>query len=190
MTLREKIYELINISDAEWTIYEKGLSRKAILKRSSLVTIGQPANHVFFVESGLLRTSVIRSEGQDKTLFFNQKGDFICDYEHFLRGLPSRFSIEAIEDSVVWLMPLSTLQAGFYQLKEGEKLGRLIAEHNLFLLSERLADGYLHSPAQRYEKFCLDYPDLLHRIPLHLIASYLNITAVHLSRLRKKNASH
>jgi CRP/FNR family transcriptional regulator, anaerobic regulatory protein len=49
-----------------------------------------------------------------------------------------------------------------------------------------LSSFILDSPEERYRKFEDMHGDLLLRVPHHMIASYLGITPVSLSRIRKR----
>lgn len=70
-------------------------------------------------------------------------------------------------------------------MKEGNKLGRLIAEYYFLYKDARIANLYELSPKERYDSLTDTFPDIHNRAPQHMIASYLGITAVHLSRLKK-----
>ena len=76
------------------------------------------------------------------------------------------------------------LHDGYKKLKNGEKLGRLLAEEYFFLFSEKIRSIYTMSPLERYEDLTKKFPGILQRVPQHYIASYLNISSVHLSRLK------
>ena len=136
------------------------------------------------VLEGLVRIYFTRQDGEEKTFYFAAEGEFATDYESTLRGLPSKYSIDALEDSVIATISAAALQELFVTLKEGDKLGRSIVEKYFFIWSERIADFYMHTPIERYHNMCRDYPYIIQRVPQYYIASYLNISTVHLSRIK------
>ena len=70
-------------------------------------------------------------------------------------------------------------------MQEGNKLGRLIAEYYFVYQDNRIKNMIALSPKERYDSITEVFPDIHNRIPQHMIASYLGITPVHLSRLKK-----
>jgi hypothetical protein len=90
-----------------------------------------------------------------------------------------------MEETEVVVLPRNSVEWGYNVLKEGQKLGRLIAEFYFIFQDNRIKNMYLASPRERYENITKVFPNIHNRVPQHMIASYLNITSVHLSRLKK-----
>ena len=53
-------------------------------------------------------------------------------------------------------------------------------------LQKRLTDMFTLSTEEKYTKLLNIYPDIMQRVPQHMIASYLGLTPETLSRVRKK----
>tara|TARA_R110002050_G_scaffold250623_1_gene388635 strand:- start:454 stop:882 length:429 start_codon:yes stop_codon:yes gene_type:complete len=139
---------------------------------------------VFFVVDGMLRMFFVDNKGEEKTFHFSFENTFSADYESFLKKIPSSYSIQALEDTTVVLMSFEMLHDGYKILSNGEKLGRLLAEEYFFIFNDKIQAIYTQSPIVRYNNLTRKYPNILQRIPQHYIASYLNISSVHLSRLK------
>ena len=75
--------------------------------------------------------------------------------------------------------------------KVAHKLGRFLAEAHAMELVDYIIDVDTKSLADRYDDLEKVFPIIHQRVPQHMIASYLGITAVHLSNVKKsrKNAS-
>lgn len=174
----------IEMDDDEWIDYSSDFQVEKIKKKSLLLKEGHVCKNVFFVESGLLRIFFIDKEGEEKTFHFSVENTFATDYESLLRGIPSKYSIQALEDTQVVIMSLEMLQKGYTKLRYGEKLGRLLAEDYFFIFSDQIQSIYTQSPLERYNNLTIKFPNIFQRVPQHLIASYLNISSVHLSRLK------
>lgn len=67
-----------------------------------------------------------------------------------------------------------------------ERLGRLMAEYIVICYEDRANSFVTQTPEERYLKFLETGKDILQRVPQHYIANYLGITAVSLSRIRKR----
>ena len=181
--IHQVISKYITISDAEWLYYSSLLSTKIILKKTTILSEGSLCKEIFFINKGLLRIYFVDKNGDEKTFHFAVENTFATDYKSFLKGLPSNYSIQAIEDTEVSVMSLKMVLGGYKNLMQGEKLGRLIAEDYFFTFNEKIQAIYTQTPLERYHNLKDNFPKIFQRVPQHLIASYLNISSVHLSRL-------
>jgi CRP-like cAMP-binding protein len=181
--IHQVISSYIKMSDEEWALYSSMLKVKEIKKKEIILTQGTICKDIYFVNKGLLRIFFLDNDGEEKTFHFAQENTFATDYESFLKSVPSNYSIQALEDCHVLIMSHEMLHAGYKMLKYGEKLGRLLAEDYFFLFNHKIQSFYTQTPIERYNCLKISFPNLFQRVPQHLIASYLNITSVHLSRL-------
>lgn len=182
--IKQVISHYIEISDEEWTSYSSAFRVQQFKKKELLLSQGDDCRDVYFVVDGLLRVFFVDSEGEEKTFHFSFENTFSTDYESFLKRIPSNYSIQALEDTTVVLMSFDMLHGGYKNLRNGEKLGRLLAEEYFFIFNDKIQAIYTQSPLERYNKLIKKFPNILQRIPQHYIASYLNISSVHLSRLK------
>lgn len=178
------IASFIEITEEEWASYSSMFRLKEIEKKTIVLHEGNICKEVFFVNKGLLRIYFIDKNGEEKTFHFAPKDTFATDYESLLKQIPSNYSIQALEDTQVVCMSLDMILWGYQHLRYGEKLGRILAENYFFLLSNKIQSIYTQTPLERYNNLTRIFPDIFRRVPQHYIASYLNITPVHLSRLK------
>jgi CRP-like cAMP-binding protein len=179
------IRHMIAITDAEMEALlgrccSRSYPRQAILSRP-----GTTPDEVFFVEKGILRVTVPDQEGTEHTIHFALENQFIADYSSFIHQQPALYTLQALEPTEVVVMPRAAVEWGYAHLAEGEKLGRLIAEFYFVYQDNRIKNLYARTPKERYDSITEVFPDLHNRVPQHMIASYLGITPVHLSRLKK-----
>lgn len=182
--IKKLISNYIEISDEEWIAYASKLYIQQIEKKQTILSQGEICRDVFFVVDGLLRVFFVDDQLEEKTFHFSFENTFSADYESFLKKTPSNYSIQALEDTTIILMSYEMLQDGYKSLRNGERLGRLLAEEYFFIFNDKIQAMYTLSPLERYNKLIKTFPDILQRIPQHYIASYLNISSVHLSRLK------
>ena len=184
ISIKKIISNYIDINNDEWNYYSSMFRLKKVKKKEIILNEGSICNNVFFVEKGLLRIYFVDRDGEEKTFHFSLENTFAADYESFLKQIPSNYSIQALEDTSLILMSLDMLQDGYTKLQYGEKLGRLIAEDYFFIFNDKIQSIYTKTPIERYYNLNKKFPEILQRIPQHYIASYLNISSVHLSRLK------
>ncbi|MEO8534469.1 MAG: Crp/Fnr family transcriptional regulator [Flavobacterium sp.] len=182
--IHELILNYIKISQSEWDHCSSMFKIDRIKKKEIILSQGSVCRNIFFVVDGLLRIYFIDPNGEEKTFHFSVEKTFATDYESFLKCMPSGFSIQAMEDTVVIPITFDMLQDLYKILQYGEKLGRLIAEEYFFLINDKLKALYTQTPLERYNAMNAKFPKILQRISQRYIASYLNISSVHLSRLK------
>ena len=178
------IRSLISISSEEVKYYSGLLSVKQFNKGDLLLEAGHVCRNIFFINRGICRTFFLNSKGDECTFHFAMENGFITDYESFLSKQPAYFSIQALEPVEAVVMTHHTVHDGYINLKEGEKLGRVLAERYLFVFTNKVKSIYTEDAKTRYMNMNKRYPNILQRVPQHMIASHLNITPVHLSRLK------
>jgi CRP-like cAMP-binding protein len=125
-------------------------------------------------------------DGQRLTYYFGREQEFIGNYESFLSAQPATPGIQALEDARLLSISSDNLQRMYREVREGERLGRLVAETGFRELVQQLTSFYKDSPAQRYARFVRTYPDLQQRIPQYYIASYVGVKPQSLSRIRRR----
>jgi len=180
------IKSLIEINDEEWDYYSSELKVKNYKKKEILLKPEKICKNIFYINKGLLRIFFIDKGGAESTFYFSQENDFAVDYESFLNNTPSNYTIEAMEDTRVVQMPYNMVVDGYKKLRYGEKLGRLLAEKYFIIFSKKIQNIYTKTPYERYKLMNKQFPKINQRVPQHYIASYLNISSVHLSRLINK----
>ena len=185
LQLKQAIQSMISISETECNEFFCQLIVKSFRRQSILSQPGVVPNEIFFINSGLIRVIINDQEGVDHTIHFAMENQFIADYSNFMLQQRSFYSLQAVEDTQVVVLPRSAIEWGYKNLQEGQKLGRLIAEFYFIYQDDRIKNLYARSPKERYDSIAEVFPNIHNRVPQHMIASYLGITPVHLSRLKK-----
>lgn len=158
-------------------------SRIQVSKNKDLQPIGYTCKTIYFIDKGIARIYYYR-EGKDVTEFFAAENSIIVRAESLFTGKPSRKAIQVLEDSEIVGMDAVVLFKLYDQFPEIERLFRKIFEAAYVETVNRIESIQFHSAKERYEALLLDSPDILQRVPLKHIASFLGITQVSLSRIR------
>lgn len=104
-----------------------------------------------------------------KSYIANQKG-----YEN----------VELLEDCLVYKLNTQDIRKLYTENIEIANWGIKFAENELLKAEDRLLTRQFGTATNRYEILLKNYPNLLQRVQLGYIASYLGITQVSLSRIR------
>lgn len=183
--LRQAIAQMIKVSETEINNFTSQAFIKTFKRHDILSHPGIIPNDIFFINSGIIRVMITDRDGAEHTIHFALENQFIADYSNFLLGQPSIYKLESLEDTQVVVLPRACIDWGYQNLKEGQKLGRLIAEFYFVYQDNRISNLYTYTPKERYDAITKIFPNIHNRVPQHMIASYLGITSVHLSRLKK-----
>lgn len=147
---------------------------------------GQVHTQVGFVLEGLIRSFYIDQKGDEVSSWFISEFEFVTDYPAFLTGKPSHFCFEALEPvTVVWL-PREAVYKGYNDYHAFERYGRVIAEGVIQMQQSRIESFLFKTAKQRYLEFDLTCPNVIHRISLAHLASYIGIERQSLTRIRKE----
>jgi len=168
--------------DAEKAIAE--ISKMVAIKKNiDLQPIGHACKTIYFINKGIARIYYFK-DGTDITESFAFENDIIARVESLFTGNPSQKAIQILEDSEVVAINSTQLFKLYDKYPEIERLFRLIFESAYVDTVKRIEGIQFHSAEERYNALITEAPDVLKRVPLKYVASYLGITQVSLSRIR------
>ncbi|WP_051584630.1 Crp/Fnr family transcriptional regulator [Pedobacter jeongneungensis] len=139
--------------------------------------------HFYVLEKGIAR-AFCDGENQQITFWFGQSGNVLFSFNSYINNRPGYENIELLENSTLLQLRLSDLFSLYDQHLEIANWGRKIAEQELIATERRLIDRAFKGAAERYQEFIAQSPELIKRVALKHIASYLGVTQVTLSRIR------
>lgn len=183
--IRQVISQMISISEDELNEFLNQAIAKTFKRQETVSRPNAIPNEIYFIKKGLIRVLITDNQGMERTIHFAVENQFIADYSNFIQKLPSFYTLQTVEETQVIVFPRSAIEWGYKNLKEGQKMGRLIAEFYFIYQDDRIKNMYSRTPKQRYDLITDVFPNIHNRVPQHMIASYLGITPVHLSRLKK-----
>ena len=161
------------------------LAVRRVAPGQPVVAAGEVCRSVAFVAEGLV---CVLAGPDERTVYFASEGTFVSEYESFLTGRPSRLRIEAVEPATLLLLSREAVRAAYDRWPWGDRLGRVIAERLFVEANARLVSFYLDAAETRYLALERERPDLLQRVPLHMIAAYVGVQPASLSRIRARLA--
>ena len=183
--IKEVMRQMINVSEVELNDFLSGASIKTFKRQEVISQPNAIPSEIFFINKGIVRVLISDSEGAEHTIHFALENQFVADYSTFIQKKPSLYTLQTLEETQVVVLPRATIEWGYNNLKEGEKMGRLVAEYYYIYQDDRIKNNYVRTPKQRYDSITEVFPNIHNRVPQHMIASYLGISPIHLSRLKK-----
>ncbi len=177
---------LVSVPEAEWEDFVRFLSERTFEKGDYLVRAGDVADNFYFIVSGLVRFFYCTEDGKEFNKHFAMENGFAGSFHCLILREPCGFFIQALEKTDTIVLPNRVLNEFYDRHACWERLGRINAEYLALRKEAREKELLLDSLEVRYQRFLKEFPGLADRIPQYHIASYLGVTDVALSRIRKK----
>lgn len=100
----------LSIPKDEMDKFESYLTVQTVKKNEYLIREGDIPSTISFVISGLFRAFYLTSDGEEKTIVFRGKGRVLSSYSSYIKNVNSQFSIEALEESVVFSITIKDFE--------------------------------------------------------------------------------
>lgn len=162
----------------------KKLRRKEVVLRE-----GEVSRHKIFVIKGLLRNFGIDNNGAEHILRFSDAGSWTTDPESYFSGQPTKFVIDALEPAEIAMISHEDIEHLVRTIPVLDNYFRKMLINNMGHIQNRILTAISATAEEKYTGFVQKYPDLLQRVPLHMIASYLGVSRETLTRIRQSLAA-
>ena len=182
----KKLNEKIRLTSEEQDTIAQFLTIKRLRKRQYLLQDGDHCKTIAFVEKGALREYSVDDKGNEHILQFALEGWVISDLYSFMTGEPVTYNIDALEDCELVLITKQAQEEIMNRVPKYETFNRMQITGAYLAMQKRITAMISHSLEERYIAFTKLYPDIVQRVPQHMIASYLGLTPETLSRVRRK----
>ncbi|MFN8261452.1 MAG: Crp/Fnr family transcriptional regulator [Chitinophagales bacterium] len=180
----EYINSITRLSDSALQDIEKSMTLVYVPKRHILIPELSTSPYLYFISKGVARAFFYHN-GKEVTDWFGTENMIIGP---IIRNFPTKetiHAVETLEDGEFIRISFSDLEKLYQKHHDIERLGRMIAIQNMLHLQYKIDSLQLLTAKERYVQFTERYPDLINRVSLGFIASYLGMNQVTLSRIRK-----
>ncbi|MXN91249.1 cyclic nucleotide-binding domain-containing protein [Flavobacterium sp. Sd200] len=161
------------------------IAKTRTLRRNELLLqAGEVCRHKIFIVNGLLRTFTTGTNGNEHILHFSPEHTWTLDVESFDKETPSAINIAATEPTEVMLWRKNDFNSLLAEMPELKNLAQQLISRNIYNSRQRILTAISATPEEKYDDFMRNYPGLLSRLPLHMIASYMGISLKTLTRIR------
>lgn len=141
------------------------------------------SDYIYFIEKGVARIYYYKN-GKEITEWIALDEQFFLSITSFFQRTPSHLIIQTIEPSEVYGIHHDDFMNLADKYHDVERLLRKMVTASLILSQIRMDSIQFESAQQRYEKLLQTTPQIVQRVPLTYIASFLGITLETLSRIR------
>ena len=184
--LFQKFDEKIQLTEEEKQLSKSFFIPKKLRKRQYLLQEGDICKYAAFVEKGILRCYTVDDKGNENILQFAFEGWWIADQYSFLTLTPSRYNIDALEDSELLLLTKESEAQMLEQIPRLERYFRILLQNSLIATIRRLESSLNDTAEEKYNNLLTNCPSIVDRVPQHMLASAMGITPETLSRIRKQ----
>ena len=178
------IKDAVKLSDDELQLMRSMAIEHTLRKKDILLHAGEICRYKIFVCSGLLRTYRTTEDGAEHVIWFSPEHWWTTDPENRDYKTPSRYFIDAVEDSEIIMWLKKDFDYLFNHIPGIKTFTESLITKNLDMSRQRLFTALSSTVEERYDEFLPTYPGLEGRLPLHHIASYLGVSRKTLSRMR------
>ena len=154
-------------------------------KGELLLSPGQISRKSYFLEEGIIRAYIIDVGGNEVTTRIYTSPVLLNDYLSFFKKEPSREYFQAVTVCHVQTIDFESLQTCFHTIPEFREAGRMMLTLNYATLQDQMISFHTMTAEERYQKLLADRPEVIQKVPLKIIASYLGMKDSSLSRIRK-----
>jgi len=167
------------------TIKSKFIPQK-FKQKEYILYEGQISTHIHFIVSGLARVYYLK-DGKEITTYLSDDNGFVSSYSSFINQTKSFENIQCLETTGTFSINYKDMQVLYEIVPQWQKIGRILSEHNVLCLADRLLRLQSIPAKEKYLEFLkTSSAKIVQRTPLIHIASYLGITPESLSRIRSE----
>jgi len=173
------------LSNSELFHLDSLAKEKKYKQNKTLIKQGDIARDLIFLKSGIAASKYMVKEKLFIRDFYFSPNVF-TEQESFVKQAPAKFSVFSVTDIVCQTISYDNLDIAYDEIPKLKNIAYDLLIHGFVNISRRLESLLTLNPERRYLELLKNNPELLQKIPLKMIASYLGITDVALSRIRKR----
>ena len=181
--LQQAIHRLSLLSPESNEAFLAAFEQWQVPKDHFLVREKEVADYIFFINKGIARIYYYKG-GKEITEWIAMDEQFFLSITSFFQRTPSHLIIQTIEPAEVLGIHHNKLMELAKKYHDVETLFRKMLTASLILSQQRMDSIQFETAQQRYEKLLQQFPDMIKRVPVSYIASFLGVTLETLSRIR------
>jgi CRP-like cAMP-binding protein len=174
-----------HVTKTTYKVLQDLAKKKELKSGQSIVEQGNKSNKVSFLTSGLMRAYSTLETGKEITKNIFVPISFVGPFSSILKDEPSLFCYEALVDSTIFEIDFHIFIKISKDNIDISNLYNRILEYVFIMYEAKQLETVAYDATQRYLDLKRRIPNIENLIPQYQIASYLNISPVQLSRIRK-----
>lgn len=158
----------------------------ALDNKETLICEGEVADKIVWIKEGILRSYFLSIEGDERTYCITFDESMMTAMTSFISGQPSKENIQSIGKTTLYVLYKAEVDKLCENNIKWTNFFKHLLEEQFIELEEKLFDIQRLEAKDRYLKLLEYHPHYIQQIPGVYLASFLNITPRHLSRIRKE----
>lgn len=183
--LEQKLGQTLSVSDNEMNFILAFFNGKNLKKGDFFLKKGEICNEIAFVNNGLLRIYTV-DNNHEKILSFPKAGQIVTSINSFLTETPSPYSIQAIIDTDLFVIEKSDIEFIYETIPDAQRISFEVFDFIAETFNSRITQLLTMQPLEMYQMLIRKNPEVIKNVPIKDLASFMNITPQHLSRLRNE----
>ena len=185
MDFKERLIEHYGFTEQDWNETVSRFEPGILPARSLFLEKGRVATRLAYLRKGMMRSFFYDDQANDITTHFFRQGTVVISMKSFNDQVPSRENIIAMEDCYIDVITHSRMLELMELVPAWRQIAKDVDEFKYNALMNRSIQLQTLTASERYQLFVKKYPDILQKVALKHIASYLGIDIATLSRIRK-----
>lgn len=155
-----------------------------------MIKQGEICQKIAFINQGILRVFYLNETGEEITSCFCIENHLTTSYKSFVLQMPSNLSIQALEATQLLIIDYQNLQNLYKNSPVWQNIGRIFAEKEYITMEKYASKLNNETTKEKYLHLLDEQPQIIQKVPLQFVASYLGVTVRTLSRIRKELAKN
>ncbi|MEI7491514.1 MAG: Crp/Fnr family transcriptional regulator [Bacteroidota bacterium] len=185
LKFKNYLAQLTSIDDKSFEMAAEYLKIEKIFRGDYLIKEGQICNKIAYIAEGLFRIYNLK-DGLEINTCFCLENSITTSFSSFVYQVPSVESIQALEDSLVVTLSYGNLTKLQKASAKWQTIRQLFTEKECLRLSDRASSLSFESALEKYENLLKLQPDIIRRVSIQHIASYIGVSRETLSRIRSR----
>jgi CRP-like cAMP-binding protein len=186
----EFITKHVEFTEDELTDFNNKCEKVEFSKGSYVMKAGEVQKNLFFITKGIIRNFIENSKDEIKIFNFRSENMTVTGYAYYNydEKFKALVNVQCLEDCVMIKVPFDAINYVINNIRLGDRLGRFMAEAHVVQMLQYVIQRDTRSIIERLDSMDKNFPNIHQRVPQYMIASYLGITPVHLSNLKKRRS--
>jgi CRP-like cAMP-binding protein len=185
MDFKESLIQYYGFSERDWEETASRFLPETLPARSLFLEQGKIATKLAYLRSGMMRSFIYDDQANDITTQFFKQGSVVISMKSFNDQVPTRENIITLEECEIDVITYERMQELTGLVPAWRDIAKHVDEFKYNALMNRSIQLQTLTASERYQLFIKKHPDILQRVALKHIASYLGIDIATLSRIRK-----
>lgn len=185
MDFRESLIKHFNFTESDWQETISRFRPETLQPKTMFLETGKVADRIALIQSGLMRSFFYNDNADDITTHFFREGNVVISMKSFNMQVPSEEYIVTMEECEVLVATYHDMHELAERIPAWQKIISTVDHQKFNQQMKRAIQLQTLTAAERYQLFMEKHPDILRRVALKHVASYLGIDIATLSRIRR-----